>query len=170
MIPPGGFDAVRDALLRQVASPDVVDATLYRFLGVPIQNGESIVFHYEDSFGGASIGCSGHAQVIQSDGEWIVDMIRTFCSPAVIGVPVTVYRSEGLDESGTLSLIVFGEIYDAAVVAIRVEHDGGSTNALLSGGAFHAFLPMDATGIILRAYDAEGGQLFEGTPPPGAAA
>jgi hypothetical protein len=71
-----------------------------------------------------------------------------------------------MGDDGSAVIIIFGEVYEEAVVAVRVNYEGGSVNAVVSGGGYHATLPPDAVGIVAQAYDAAGALLFESAPPP----
>jgi hypothetical protein len=111
------------------------------------------------------MGCSGHALALLADGDsYELGGLTVNCALSTVDDPITFYLSQGIDPSGEDSTVVYGEIYDAAVVAIRVPYQDGEVNATIIGGGFQALLPPDAAGIVVRAYDAAGGLLFEGEP------
>ncbi|HEC21884.1 MAG TPA: hypothetical protein ENI95_03085 [Chloroflexi bacterium] len=164
--PPAPIDAIRETVLTRASDPEVVSATLYQLMSVPVPGGESVVFHFEDALGAARVGCSGHAVVSQPEEgtAYTVQGISVFCGPTSIAEPITAYPSQGTDPEGQPATVIYGEIYDEAVVAVRVFYDGGEVNALIIGGGYQAMLPPDATGVVVRAYDAEANVLFEGVP------
>ncbi len=163
--PPSPLDAILEVLLTRAADKDVVAGTLYQLMSVPVVGGESVVFHYEDAFGAVNVGCTGHALVLLADGGlYEVQGISVSCGSTVASAPITIFTSEGISANGEAVTIVYGEIYDARVVAIRLFWDGGETNALISGGGYHAEVPLFTTAITARAYDADGELVHEGVP------
>jgi hypothetical protein len=158
------LDPVREVVLPHATNGDLAGATLYQLMSIPVPGGESLVFHYEDEMGAAQLGCSGHAlSLLTEDGSaYELGGIAVNCGLSAVADPLTFYLSHGIDSNGQESTVVYGEIYDAGVVAIRVPYQGGEVNATIIGGGFQALLPPDAAGIVVRAYDSDGNLLFEG--------
>jgi hypothetical protein len=160
------FDPVRDVILPWASNGDLAGATLYQLMSIPVPGGESLVFHFEDEKGAAQLGCSGHAlSLLTEDGSaYELGGLAVNCGLSAVDDPLTFFLSQGIDPDGGESTVVYGEIYDAGVVAIRVPYQGGEVNATIIGGGFQAFLPPDASGIVVRAYDSAGSLVFEGEP------
>jgi cell division septation protein DedD len=163
---PSASDAILEVLLTRASDAKVVAATLYQLMSIPVPGGESVVFHFEDALGAVNIGCTGHAllQLAEDGAAYEVAGISASCGQVEVVEPVTVFDSLGIDENGDGAQVIFGEIYDEAVVAIRVFYAGGQTNAVISGGGYQALLPLDAAEIKVIAYDADGNTLLEGAP------
>lgn len=159
------LDAVRGVLISRGQQPDRINATLYQHLTTTVLNGESLVFHWEDSYSGAVVGCSGHAVTqLGGDGLYTVQTISAYCGSTQVATPITIFSSQGIDPSGQAITVIFGEIYSAAVASIRVAYGGGEVNALIVGGGWYAEVPFDSTGITASAHDAGGGVLQQGAP------
>jgi hypothetical protein len=163
--PASPLDPVREVVEQGASDGELAGATLYQLMSIPVPGGESLVFHFEDELGAARMGCSGHALALLADeGRYELGGITVNCGLSVVDDPLTFYVSQGIDPEGQESTVVYGEIYDAGVVAIRVPYLGGEVNATIIGGGFQAFLPLGAEGIAVRAYDSAGDLLFEGEP------
>ena len=163
-VPPAA-DAILQVVLERAQAPDRVTATLFPLLTLPVAGGESVVFHFEDAYGEAVVGCSGHASVaLTADGTREVTSISAGCGPTAVETPITVYPSRGVSASGEEVAVVYGEVYSADVVAIRVAYEGGEAVATIGGGAWIAELPLTATGALARAYDAAASVLYEAAP------
>lgn len=160
---PSALDAILSVVLERANDADRVASTLYLLMSVPVPGGESAVFHFEDTLSGVEVGCSGHA-LLQAAGDgstYDVAGISAACHQLAVGKPVTAYPSQAIDEQGEAVFVVYGEVYDESVVAIRVFYEGGEGVAVISGGGYQAMLPFDAAGIVVRAYDAGGELLHE---------
>jgi hypothetical protein len=163
--PTSPLDPVREVVEPRATNGELAGATLYQLMSIPVPGGESLVFHFEDELGAAQIGCSGHALALLADGgTYELGGIAVNCGLSAVDDPVTFFLSQGIDLDGHDSTVVYGEIYDSQVVAIRVPYQGGEVNATIIGGGFQALLPPDAAGIVVRAYDSAGDLLFEGEP------
>lgn len=159
------IDVLRETLIAHVANPELVGATLFQLMSDPVPNGESMVFHFENQVGETNVGCTGYARAqLQDDGSYAIveETINISCRPVSSTVPITHFAAESIDVSGQPVLVVFGEVYTADVVAIRIFAGDTQANSLISGGGHFATLPIDSTGVVARAYDANGEQIYEG--------
>ncbi len=163
---PGTLDPIREAVLTRASDREMVAATLYQLMSIPVAGGESVVFHFEDTLGATKVACSGHALLrLGEDGTtYEVVGIATTLTQIDIDTPITVNPSKGVDQAGQEVVVVYGEVYDEAVVAIRVFYTGGQINAVISGGGYQAMLPVDASGVNVVAYDVGGSVLYESAP------
>jgi hypothetical protein len=163
---PGTLDPIREVVLTRASDGEMVAATLYQLMSIPVADGESVVFHFEDALGATNIACSGHALLrLGEDGTtYEVAGIAAACGQIDVDTPITVYPSKGVDQAGQEVVVIYGEVYDEAVVAIRVFYTGGQANAVISSGGYQAMLPVDASGVNVVAYDVGGSVLYESAP------
>jgi len=165
IITPAEF--VRDRLLEsgQVGSPDLVAATMFLMQAIPVGAVDSYIFSYEDAVGSVSVKCTIHTIMRTiSDTYEITTAPAVECVPAQFADPISIFKSFGVDENSSPTDVIFGQVYTAEVVAIRVLFEDGEANALIAGGGYQVNLPSGATGVTITAYDESGGVVFNGTP------
>ncbi len=161
-LPP--IEVLREALAANVANPDLINATLFQLMSIPAANGESMVFHFENQVGETNIGCTGYALAkLQDDGSYALadETVSISCRPVTSIEPITHFAWTSIDETGQPVLVIFGEVYSADVVAIRISAGDTQVNSLISGGGHFATLPIDSTGVVAQAYNAAGEQIYE---------
>lgn len=154
-------DTIVGNLMPVAGDPEIVAATIFLMLTEPYDDGEAIIFHFEDAMSGVSVGCSGYTLAVERTDGWELAELDIRCGrPTGPDTPVSAFLSEV--PSGTT---VFGEIYDAAVAEVVVVVDGEEISPALGGGAYLARLPgAAAEDIVVQALDADGDVIYEGTP------
>ncbi|NDJ55197.1 MAG: hypothetical protein GYB68_19165, partial [Chloroflexi bacterium] len=60
---PSSLDVVRGVVVERVGNPDQLNLTLLQLMSVTLPDGEALVFHFEDTQVGTTLGCSGYAVV-----------------------------------------------------------------------------------------------------------
>lgn len=162
--PAAPIEVLREALAANVANPDLINATLFQLMSIPAANGESMVFHFENQVGETNIGCTGYALAkLQDDSSYALadETVNISCRPVTSIEPITHFSSTSIDETGQPVLVIFGEVYSADVVAIRISAGDTQVNSLISGGGHFATLPIDSTGVVAQAFNAAGEQIYE---------
>lgn len=155
-------EALQANLLPSVGDEEIVAATLYLMLSVPYDDGDAVIFHFEDARSGVSIGCTGYSFLVEEDEGWQPIEGTFFCGPPTgpEGDPVSRFVLETPD-----GVAVFGEIYDASVDDILIVIDDLEMSPAQGGGAYLARTPdVAAEDIIIRVFDANEEVLFEGPP------
>ena len=161
------FAPVADAVLSRVQDTQLGMASLFRLLSQPFEGGEIIVFQFQDSVGEETAYCTGLAVVLLTGEVYTVSDISVACTRERPTDPITAFTPSGptayVGEGETPALVVFGEIYSADVVAIRVfDTEGADFAAQISGGGWFAALPPEAEVNEVVAYNEAGEAIFTG--------
>jgi hypothetical protein len=168
--PPSGVDpAVMEAIQGAVASRsqnlDMLAASLFPIISLPVAGGDQVVFHWEDAYGETIVACTGYMVVaLLVDGTRQVQTASAGCAPTPVPTLITIYPGRGVNMTGEETTVIFGEIYDASVAEIRARTDVDEMPALIQEGGYLIELPLITTEIIVTAYDANGAEVYAGTP------
>ena len=164
---PAPLDVIREVVLTRAEDTARVAATLYQLMSIPVDGGETVVFHWEDQIGEVTVGCSGHAVTNLVNGAFEVAGISGSCGPTTVETPITIFPSQRVTPTGEALVVVYGEVYSQDVVAIRAFVGEENVPATVSGGAYYVELPVGSIDPIIRAYDADANVLYEGMPGSG---
>jgi hypothetical protein len=157
--------AIQETVASRSQNLDMLAASLFPILSLPVSGGDQVVFHWEDAYGETIVACTGYMVVaLLVDGTREVQTASAGCAPAPVATLITIYPGRGVNIAGEETTVVFGEIYDASVAEIRARTDVDEMPALIQEGGYLIELPLNAAEIIVTAYDASGAEVYTGSP------